>query len=376
MPTLKSISGVRDYLYDPKSGIIHVRFWVANERKTRSTGVKGKIPPSEYDIKMAISAGRKIIENFDKEKELSRATAKGVNLVCDWVPKWLESLQTTWKSKAAIRDARSRWECHLSKFFFERKGKYLDIKEAATEGMWLEYAVQFQKKHPGKLLSHHRAYLRHFFYYMHEQRDPKTNERLLLTVPDLKDYDSARETPGRSITPEEETALLKACSNREQRLYVLMGIYMGMRPGEVCTCLKSFINWETMEIDLPPTFVKTGRIKRSGRRVPIHPKVKKDLREQYDSHKYDPLFPSPLNAKKTIARDGNKKAWARIKRDANIKGKMRRHDMRVTRATRFAEQGIADQLAQEVLGMSGEVMKRHYTKFSAKVRKKVYERES
>jgi integrase len=375
MPTLNRIEGYPDYYQDPVSGIVSVRFWVGGERKTRSTGVKAEIPPTAHEMKLAISAGRKKIANHDKERALKRAASQGSVLVADWVPKWLESLKTTWKSVAARKDAESRWNKHLSKFFFVRDGRPLDVKEVATEGFWLEYAVKFQRENPGLLLFHHRAYLRHFFYYMHEQRDQKTNERLLPVVPELKDFDPARETPGRAITPEEEEKLLAQCKTERHKLQILMGIYMGMRPGEVCTISKKFINWENMEIELPATFVKTGRIKKHGRSVPIHPKVAPLLKAQCASHKFDPLFPSPKDPKKPIARSGNRSAWKRIKQHTKIKGRLRRHDMRVTRATRFAEQGVSEQLSQDVLGMSKEVLDRHYKKFSARVRKKVFENE-
>jgi len=371
MGNLLRIPQYPDYYYDPHSGMIYVRFWVNGARKTRSTGIRGSLPALVAEIKQAVSSGRKIISGYDSEKE--SMTKFGI-LVQDWQPKWIESLETSWKSKASRADAKSRWKVHLSKFFFVYKDRPLDVREI-NEGLWLEYAAWFQKKNPGRMLKHHRAYLRHFLYFMHEQRDRKTGERLLSIVPELKDYDPATESPGRSIELKEESNLLDSCNTPQQRLQILMGIYMGMRPGEVCTCQKKFINWDSKEIDLPSTFVKTGRVKKRGRSVPIHPKVEKELKAQFDSHTYEPLFPSPKDPTKAIGRDGNKKAWARIKRDAGIVGRLRRHDMRVTRATRFAEQGVSEQLSQDVLGMSKEVMDRHYTKFKAEGRKKVYQAE-
>lgn len=379
MPTLKSVSGVRDYLFDPVSGIIYVRFWVQGERFTRSTRVKGEIPPSSHDMKMAVSSGRKIIADFDKEVATRSSANKGL-LFVDWVPVWLDSLSVVWKSKAARLDAKSRWDNHLGKFLYQKDGAPFDIRRF-NEGVWLEYAVWFQKRHPGKLLKHHRVYLRHFLNFMNNQRDPITNERLLPVVPKLKDFDPGRDTPGTFVPPELEEKLLAAATKPRHRLQIEMRHKMGMRPGEVTQCKKEWIKWDIGEIQIPASYHKTGRRTLKARTYKIHPEVRNLLRE-VGSLKFKVgdrlvespfLFPARQDPTKPMSRAGDNKAWSAIKARAGVTGRIRRHDGRVSRATKNALLGIPLKVTQEALGMTEIVLNKAYTKIGNKALEGLYD---
>ncbi len=417
MSTLKKIENERDYFFDPTSGVVYVRFWAetpqgGKQRVTRSTGVKAKtLPPNVFDMRMAISSGRKIIDGFSKEQKKSRRSGSRSLFIDYWFEKWIEEESPFW-CKAYTSDIKSRWKCHLKKFFVDQEGipekeKRIYTIDQIDNNVWKKYVKWFWSRNPGKATDKHLKYLKSFLMWMHRQKNERTGRRLLVEVPDLEDFDAPRETPGRALSDSQVDEIIRSCETLAHSLQMSMMFDQGMRPKEVTTCLLSYIKMDRPprgEIEIPASMHKSGKKTRRARTIPLSPRTS-DILERYLIEraealikpwglnalyggeipkskkpfkialdvKSDALFPSPINPIETLSPGGNRRAFARIKKLAQIEGRLRRHDGRVTTATRFAEAGVPRAIAKEVLTMTDEVLDRHYVKVRAESRSRVYE---
>ncbi len=155
----------------------------------------------------------------------------------------------------------------------------------------------------------------------------------------------------------DEEAKLLAEARPRLRLQMLMGLRMGMRPGEALRLRKSQINQETGLIKLEWKDVKT----RKERFVPIHPDVLPLLSEAISAAKGDYLFGNRADKNEPPTRNANRPSFERLKIKCAIKrGTL--HDLRRTCATRMGMSKLPPAIACKILGMSLNTFLKIYCK--------------
>lgn len=143
--------------------------------------------------------------------------------------------------------------------------------------------------------------------------------------------DKKKET-GRLLTRREVVALYEAMNDDTRDQFVL-ALECVMRLREAIQAPWSEIDLTTGIWTLPPERVKTGSKTGKGRSFKLSQNALERLRARHARcNKSSPwIFPSPENLQKPIW--SIKTAWATAKRNANIKGKCRWHDLRHTGLT-------------------------------------------
>lgn len=172
------------------------------------------------------------------------------------------------------------------------------------------------------------------------------------------------------FSQEEIDMLWNNSSDRYVQL-ILMGIYSGVRPGELLNLKK-----EDVHIDEDYFFIQKGKNENSVRAVPIHKKVKPFYNEWLNSNADSEYLINKLDGKKfATAVDYNTfliSYWNKTLRLLGILEYTRLdgttcqhkpHDVRTTFATRWAEQGLNPIYADKIKGHStGKISIDVYTK--------------
>lgn len=155
------------------------------------------------------------------------------------------------------------------------------------------------------------------------------------------------QTASKHVFTQDEEVMLLENARPKLRLQILMGLRMGMRPGEVLRLRLNQIDQEAGLIKLEWTDVKTRR----ERHVPIHPDVARPLSEFIGKSKGDYLFGNRKNSNEPPVRNANRPNFERLKEKCEIpKGTL--HDLRRTCATRMGKSDLPPAIACKILGMS------------------------
>lgn len=161
------------------------------------------------------------------------------------------------------------------------------------------------------------------------------------------------------FSPEEEIELLKNARPR-LRLQILIGLRMGMRPGEILRLRKNQIDETNGLIKLEWSDVKTRR----ERSVPIHPDVAHSLSEAIKKAPGSYLFGNRENKSKPPTRNANRPSFERLKVKCKINNGTL-HDLRRTCATRMGMSKLPPAMACKILGMSLATFLKIYCKPTA-----------
>lgn len=398
----------RELESDPDTGKIYARWWTSKgERVLRFTGVVGQVPPTLKDIQKAHRKLNDIKETL--KDQLEPRSLESARLVRDEWPRWFDTCSPLWEQPMPT-DVKSKAENHILPFFGS-----LDVRQI-TNNKWKEFYNHFQKT-PPRCSTHHsrpmtfdgyhwvcgqpvaspkkkprycsrtypkirstkhiRCYLLMFLNFMSAEVDEQ-GRKFLPVVPDLEEFNKADDTPGRPLTASEEDAIERVLVKKDlsTRLKFYLGRLQGPRPGkEIHHIRKEWIDLEVDIINYPKWAHKGGKKTKKERPMPIHPELKGLLIQQMKAHPDSPwLFPSPKDPMKPQRADGFR-AWTRLKKSAGITKRLRRHDLRVTRATDFAVQGLPMALTGALLGMSPKILEKHYQKIQLKHLKDVYKKD-
>lgn len=197
-----------------------------------------------------------------------------------------------------------------------------------TEGDWLKFAADFQRRHPDKLLENYWKHMSLVMNYAHKCG--------LYPKPWVVENPDPPRRKGRVLTENEKTAILEAAlpNLRDQLLFAMT---MGMRLREHLKLSWDRVDFENQTITLRPEDTKTKK----GRVIKMSPQVfmiLKRRKEGYYRHriKNSPwVFPARHNPKLPVHQ--NKTAWRTAKKGAGIKGRCRYHDLRHTFLTECAK---------------------------------------
>lgn len=225
-----------------------------------------------------------------------------------------------------------------------------------------DFVIWHRKEKPGRQLVNTFKYLGNLFSYMVRIGALQQSQVPVIKLPKIEKQHHDKKK-GRIITNDERKALLKHGSTR---IRLIMGIAdsLGMRKMEIVALEKSRIVKEDGRVffELTEADTKTGL----ARVLPVPKHLEPLLREQMDESgdsRY--LFPTKDGGKYLPSQLVDKE-WVEVKAAAKIKGRLRMHDWRHTRATLMAKQNINPVVACTLLGMTISVYQKTYLKLTGR----------
>ncbi len=225
--------------------------------------------------------------------------------------------------------------------------------------VWDDFIAYVQKESGDTQFFSLRKHFNHFLTWA--KRSDKLSVTPYLRDPDAKERAEREEVgPGKAYTLEELGRLLKASkSHGKFHLWMLMSVYMGMRPGEICGLARSRIDLDAGMIKLKRADTKTNK----ARRVPIHAKVLVALAERMAvTRELEYLFPNLHDKTRPMDPQGFKKVWYAVAIAAKVDG--RPYDFRHTFITHAIAQGLNPAAVGKLTGTSLEMIEKVYLHLS------------
>lgn len=185
-------------------------------------------------------------------------------------------------------------------------------------------------------------------------------------VPKLEE----REDIGRALTPEEETALLRAAAANKSPFierFIRIGLMTAMRAGEIRTLQAGRVNLADRTVTVGQAKSKRG----SGRVIPMNGELHELLIAQvlWLRENFGPVQPDwylfPFCGETGIPNDPTrpvttiKSAWESVRAAAKVA--CRFHDLRHTAITKLAEQGVPDSTMKALAGHVADRMLERYS---------------
>jgi integrase len=178
---------------------------------------------------------------------------------------------------------------------------------------------------------------------------------------------------GRALTPAEVAALLRVAREHRHEVIVVLGLYLGLRPGEICGLLWRHVDFDAGTVTIvqarrrnPGTGIEMTNAKARSERTLVAPEpvmdaLRRHWQRQSRNHAVTPLRPpdddlvvTSKSGRPLDARDH----WAAVLRmgaDAGI-GRVIPYDLRHTCATAMVEAGVPLSNAADQLGHRNEAM--------------------
>lgn len=281
--------------------------------------------------------------NWKKEKELFETAWP------DFLEDKAKGVKTSKGRPATLKEYIGMGERYYLDFFSSFPIQDID------ESKWVEFVNWLQEKRPDLKLENPRKYFQGFLSWA--MRKGKIKEKPELWIPsDDVDEDEQGESVGKAYTKEELRAIhdwLDEHADLSFKLYVYMGMYMGMRSGEITQLKLSRLDRQKWIIQLKPSDTKIGK----GRKVPIHPKVLPLFQEQL-KHGKRILFPNRWDDKRAMDPTGFKRPWNQLREDKNIEGRF--HDFKHTFITNALANKMNPVVVSEITGTSMRVIQDVY----------------
>lgn len=331
-------------------------------RKIES-GLYHGLKPNQYVVRKYVTGRGELYESFEATS-LSVAQNKKYRILAEWkqeqrftsrrVSDVFDELIPIFrsKSKKTFEDFEAHMRLHIFPFYQD-----MDLTEVGPE--WPRY-VAYQRSQDAKrrlLATKEKPYrgdrkLKHDRKHLMRLLKYSVTQRYITAIPELPlDRADTIPAPGREFANAEIKRLLNAMTPKN-RLKTELQLNTGMRRGEVRMLRKEYLNRDTGCFHLPKEIVKT----RDEKVVPLDSDLLKKVLKHMRSHKSDWLFPNKADASRPES--ATDKSWQRAKARAGVRGKQ--HWLRHTAATRIVRSGVASGIAQKMLGMSDQVMKRVY----------------
>ncbi len=165
--------------------------------------------------------------------------------------------------------------------------------------------------------------------------------------------------------------LLGACKDQEQRLFVILAIWTGMRHQEIMK-----LHWE--EVDLKHGLIQLDgeRTKNSSpRRIPLRKEVHDTLAHTPEAKRVGYVFKQKKKGKETEPQYNFAKRWSGIRKRAGMP-KLHIHGLRHTFASWLLQSGVADKTTQDLMGHKTDSMTRRYSHNSLKSLKRAVDQMS
>lgn len=204
-----------------------------------------------------------------------------------------------------------------------------------------------------------RKHFNHFLTWA--KRHEKLSITPYLLDPDAKDNKEKDDfTPGKAYSIYELGRLLKASeAHGNFHLWMLMSVYMGMRPSEICLLARDRVDLAEGVIKLKRADTKTNK----ARKVPIHPKVESALAVRMAlTREHDHLFPNRHDKTRPMDPQGFKDIWYEVAIAAEVDG--RPYDFRHTFITHAIAQGLNPAAVGMITGTSLEMIEKVYLHLS------------
>ncbi len=246
---------------------------------------------------------------------------------------FLADLKTLGRAKDYTRQVKSRGEKLIADCGFHKLG---DI----TPDKFVTWRSQ-QKDLSPKTLNEYLNAISAFMNWMVAQNRMATNPLEKVSKVDTR----GRQKKRRAITQDELQRLL-AVTTPERRLIYLTAIYTGLRSNE----LRQMV-WADLHLDAPRPFVMARASTTKNRKesaMPLHPELVAELRQEWNKGRKAaaPVFAMIVHMDGAFRKD---LARAKIEPLDALGKKLDFHALRKTFATRMAQQGVAQRIAQELM---------------------------
>ncbi len=246
---------------------------------------------------------------------------------------FLADLKTLGRAKDYISYVKSRVEKLIADCGFHKLG---DI----TSDKFVSWRSQ-QKALSPKTRNDYLSSISAFLNWMVMQDRIASNPLEKVTKVDTR----GRQKKRRAITQDELQRLL-AVTTPERRLIYLTAIYTGLRSNE----LRQMV-WADLHLDAPRPFVMARASTTKNRKesaIPLHPELVAELRLHRAQGRGDAtsVFFMPVHMDRTFRQD---LIQAKIEPLDALGKKLDFHALRKTFATRMAQQGVAQRIAQELM---------------------------
>lgn len=152
--------------------------------------------------------------------------------------------------------------------------------------------------------------------------------------------------------------LLLACKTEEQKRFILLAVYTGMRHQEIMQ-----LRWDEIDLDRGLIQLEGDRTKNSDpRSIPLHEAVLNTLSNTPDAHRAGYVFKGRKEGKPQFSFS---KRWSGIRKRAGMP-KMRIHDLRHTFASWLKQSDVAESTIMELMGHKTRSMTQRYSHDSLK----------
>lgn len=233
------------------------------------------------------------------------------------------------------------------------------LPEDINQDLVTEFITWHKRKRPGVQLINVFKYLGNVLNTMVERGALPVTQKPRLDLPKDEIKHHAKQK-GRYLSDDEVSKILKHADSRTW-LMVSIGFCTGMRKMEIGALevarLKKVKSRFIISLDTDDT--KTGL----AREIPL-PEYLTEPIERQISPKSSFLFPMATDSKRHISPQVLDKGWVEAKAAANVKGRLRFHDLRHTCASNCAKSNINPVVAVTMLGMSLVTYQKTYLKLT------------
>lgn len=328
-------------------------FWAVIRvgKKIRKKNLKSKEYVRAISILPAILA-----ELGDESSEAKAVEIAPVKLLSDYWEDLRKDKIADETKPATMRRLDTIWKHHLKDYFGNWRPE--DVKPTILP----DFVIWHRRKKPDTQLINVYKYLGNLLNYMVRIGALLPSQLPQIKVPktEKKHHDKKK---GRIITDAERIEMHKHGESRI-RLINELADKLGMRKMEIGALEKTRILFEDGRyfLELTEDDTKTGL----PRILPVPKHIEPLLIEQMaDSGESRFLFPTK-DGRTYIPAPLIDRDWKAVKEAAKIKGRLRLHDWRHSRATEMAKQNINPVVACTILGMTIAIYQKRYLKLTGR----------
>lgn len=264
------------------------------------------------------------------------------------------------KKAMSIKDSTLRRMDTVWRNNIEPYWQYL-TPEDVNQDQVTKFMTWHRRNKPGVQFANTFKYLGNIFQIMvdRDQLSPAKRPKLIIPKDEQNHHDKDK---GRYITDKEINGILESADDVTY-LMIRIAHICGNRKMEIGSLEKERVvlsgNHYVIKFDTDDT--KTGM----AREVPLPKDLTKKIADQIASSNSKFLFPMQSDPERHLYPKAIDDGWDAAKESANIKGRMRFHDLRHTAARNFASANVNPIIACTILGMSLATYQKVYCKLKA-----------
>lgn len=291
------------------------------------------------------------IQEMSNEKPIRVGNA----LIKDFYEIMLAEKKAMSIKESTLRRMDTVWRNNIEPYW-----QYL-TPEDVNQDQVTKFMTWHRRKKPGVQFANTFKYLGNIFQIMVDRDQLSQAKRPKLIIP--KDEQSHHDKDkGRYITDKEITAVLEK-ADEQTYLMIRIAHICGNRKMEIGSLEKERVilsgNHYVIRFDTDDT--KTGM----AREVPLPKDLTEKITDQLKASKSQYLFPMQSDPERHVYPKAIDDGWDVAKEAAEIKGRMRFHDLRHTAARNFASANVNPIIACTILGMSLATYQKVYCKLKA-----------